>query len=76
MDSGRNLPSDDEGSRILFTVTAPITNKGDYADGEFAAIFFNRAEQMVGNSPCRNQFYICRCKCIRIHPNFLFQDVA
>ncbi len=34
----------------LFTVTAPITNKGDYDDGEFAAIFFNRAEQMVGNS--------------------------
>ncbi len=34
----------------LFTVTAPITNKGDYADGEFAAIFFNRAEKMVGNS--------------------------
>ena len=34
----------------LFTVTAPITNKGDYDDGEFAAVFFNRAEQMVGNS--------------------------
>lgn len=34
----------------LFTVTAPITNKGDYADGEFAAVFFNRAEEMVGNS--------------------------
>ncbi len=34
----------------IFTVTAPITNKGDYDDGELAAIFFNRAEQMVGNS--------------------------
>lgn len=34
----------------LFTVTAPIVNKGGYGDGDFALIFFNRAEEIIGNS--------------------------
>lgn len=34
----------------LFSVKAPLTNKGGYADGKFALIFFNRAEENIGNS--------------------------
>lgn len=33
-----------------FTVNAKITNMGGYADGKFAVVFFNRAEEMIGNS--------------------------
>lgn len=33
-----------------FTVTAELTNKGGYADGAFAVLFLNRAEEVIGNT--------------------------
>jgi len=34
----------------MFTVTAPMLNSGGYGDGDFALVFFNRAEENIGNS--------------------------
>lgn len=34
----------------MFSVRAQLYNMGDYGDGSFALIFFNRAEEMIGNS--------------------------
>lgn len=34
----------------LFTVKARLINRGGYGDGSFALIFFDRDEQMIGNS--------------------------
>lgn len=34
----------------MFSVRARVTNRGGYGDGSFALIFFNRDEEMIGNS--------------------------
>lgn len=34
----------------IFTISAPLTNKGGYADGKFSALIFNRSGEMIGNS--------------------------
>ncbi len=47
------------GSEIIeanrpFTITAELTNKGGYADGSFAVLFLNRAEEVIGNTNITN----------------------
>ncbi len=34
----------------MFSVRASLLNKGGYGDGSFALVFFNRDEEMIGNS--------------------------
>ena len=34
----------------MFSVRANLLNRGGYGDGSFALIFFNRNEEMIGNS--------------------------
>lgn len=50
LDSPLQLEATDVYSNQMFSVRACLKNSGGYGDGDFALIFFNRDEEVIGNS--------------------------